>query len=91
MGKKCEIKDPKKQAWYEMAMSHGQAHESFTEIKLGSEQHKSWIAYFNQLGWMPFTLRNIDSNTEKSWTAPCEWPDSLPQTYLPAIAHRRPF
>jgi hypothetical protein len=73
-----------------MAADHGRLHDSFIEIKNGSEQHKAWIAYFGLQGWSPYTLRHVDMNAEKSWTAPCEWPDSLPAETPNRLSQREP-
>lgn len=72
-----KIKDPRVRQWFETAMAHGQARDSWTEIEKGSEQHKAWIGYFTGLSWMPITLTEIDKNKSGTWTAPCAWPHDL--------------
>ena len=72
------LDDPKVRNWYSIAMDYASSRNSFWVIKAGSIQHQMWVAYFDRLGWIPVTLRLIEQSRHRLWTAPCEWPDSLP-------------
>jgi hypothetical protein len=73
-------------AWFEMALAYGRRNGSFLEIVHGTEEHKSWAIYFGELGWWPVTFRAM--SRDKTWTAPCRWPDSLP-AFQPSVPFRR--
>jgi len=78
-----KIKSPIKRAWLRMAMDHGRLHDSFCEIRHGSEAHKAWIAYMRSIGLNLWTFGLIAPETggsrETTWTAPTEWPTDLPR------------
>jgi hypothetical protein len=65
---------PRLHPWWQVAYAHGKANESWFAVKFGSEEHKSWNAFFGVLGWMPGFLRTFK---EGEATLPCQWPDEL--------------
>lgn len=85
-----DISNPVLVEWFAKAKSHGQKFDSWTQIALGSEQHKAWIMYFHDIGAMPVTLRDIEQLREKTWTAPCEWPHDQDFTVDSKPPPRRP-
>lgn len=82
-----KITDRSKRIWFDQAMEYGKAHESFTTIKIDTEQYKAWISYFARRGWAPYALQRLidesrwmqaDERSQLAWTAPCEWPNDFP-------------
>lgn len=74
-----EIRNPVIREWFRMAADHGKLNDSWFIVRLGTPELNAWRDYFDRLGWVPYTLlRTIEQNKEKSWTAPCQWPDLLP-------------
>lgn len=70
-----EILNPILTEWFQKAKDYGQKFDGWAQIEIGSEQHKAWLMYFHDIGTPPpITLRNIEQNKARTWTAPCEWP-----------------
>jgi len=76
-----EIEDPVAREWFKLALAHGQRKSSFCEITHGTQEHKSWAVYFWELKWQPVTFRMM--TPQRSWTAPCRWPNDLPAFQAP--------
>ena len=71
--------DPQKNwhPWFRAAYEHGQRNNSFCAVRYGSSEHEAWYEYFDRLGWVPSTFRELAP--ERDWTAPARWPSFLPE------------
>jgi hypothetical protein len=61
-------------AWFKWAQEIGAASGGWHEIKPKTPEWDAWQTYFNDLGWTPYTFKNVEFSKARSWTAPCRWP-----------------
>ncbi len=76
--------------WMKMANDFAEANQGYFAISTESAEFALWLRYFRGLGWSPWGFRRLLDlgQPESQWTAPCQFPEWLPNLEEWRAAHR---
>ena len=65
--------------WWLKAKEFGEKNKTWHAVEYGSEEHKAWQRYFDELEWEPVFWRQFKARPDSIATLPAQWPEYLGQ------------
>ena len=76
-----ELTEQQWHPWMRSAAEFARVNLTWFAVQFGSEEHRSWMAYFENLGWIPMAMRTLCEG--QFATMPIQWPEWLPMDWDP--------